>query len=74
MTGAINGFGGLNATNYAALYNDPYFQQAFNSPNINAQQALNNQNLMSKYGVTTPQAATTASTVTPQNAPSFLTA
>ena len=71
MVGAINGFGGLNATNYAALYNDPYFQQAFNSPNINAQQALNNQNLMSKYGVTTPQAATTASTVTPQNAPSF---
>lgn len=28
-------------TNYASLYNDPYFIKAFNSPNINQQQANN---------------------------------
>lgn len=61
MTGAISNVTGLNMTNYATLYNDPYFQQAFNSPNINAQQSIMNQATMAQ-----PTATATQPTVAPQ--------
>ena len=57
MTGAISNVTGLNMTNYATLYNDPYFRAAFNSPNANANQSIMNQGGVAQptnVGGTTP--------------------
>lgn len=67
MTGAISNVTGLSTMNYGALYNDPYFQAAFNSPNINAQQSIMNQGAAAQ----STAAATTQSTLAPQATPSF---
>ena len=68
MSGAISNVTGLNTMNYSNLYTDPYFQQAFNSPNINAQQATVNQSIMGQQ----PSAQTISQpTVKTQATPSF---
>ncbi len=66
MTGAISSVNGLNTMNYGALLNDPYFQQAFNSPNVNAQQSIMNQGTM-----TQPVATQSTAVPTTQVTPSF---
>lgn len=68
MAGAISNVTGLNTMNYAGLYNDPYFQAAFNSPNVNTQQSIMNQNTMaqSRTNTTAPQVTTSI-----QTSPSF---